>query len=35
MSSRTKTATILRGIGLVAKGLKQREKHKIGEEGWD
>jgi hypothetical protein len=34
MSSRTKTAIILRGIKLVAKELKQK-KHKSDEESWD
>jgi hypothetical protein len=35
MSSRTKTAIILRGIRLVAKELKQKEKHRNDEEGLD
>jgi hypothetical protein len=35
MSSRTKTAIILRGLKLVAKELKQKEEHKSDEEGWD
>ena len=34
MSSRTKKSIILRGIRLVAKELKQKEKYKSDEESW-
>ena len=34
MSLRTKTAIIRRGIRLVAKELKQKDKHESDEESW-